>query len=106
MRNTLGQKAWRHGQIDEAGPGDLGLVDIGVDLDERHQALGERAGRHAGGLRQHHGGIGGEIAMGGILRRLERDAVDARLRRHDAVMLQLLDGREHAAVESCKDVHA
>ena len=41
----------------------------------------------------------------GVLRRLERDALDAGLGRHDAVMLELLNGSQHAAVESCKNVH-
>ena len=41
----------------------------------------------------------------GVLGRLERDALDARLVRHDAVMLELLHGGENVSVESCKDVH-
>ena len=35
--------------------------------------------------------------MGSVLRRLERDALDARLVRHDAVMLELLDGSQARA---------
>ena len=73
--------------------------------EQRHDALGERAGRLAGRLGQHHGGIGGEVAVAGVLGRLERDALDARLMRHDAVMLELLDRGEHPAVEPCKNVH-
>ena len=105
MRSTLGQKAERKCQIDKAGPGDLDLVDMRVGGEQRHDALGERARRLAGRLGEHHGGIGGEVAMGGILGRLERDAVDARVVRHHAVMLELLDGGEHPPVKPCKNVH-
>ncbi len=92
-------------QIDEARSGDLDLVDVRVGGEQRHDALGQRARGRVRGLGQHHGGIGGEIAVGGVLRRLERDAFDARLRRHDAVMLELLDRGENPPVEPCKDVH-
>ncbi len=40
-----------------------------------------------------------------VLGRLERDAVDARLVRHHAVMLELLDRGENPPVEPCKNVH-
>ncbi len=73
--------------------------------EQRHDALGQRAGRLAGRLGQHHGGIGGEVAVAGVLGRLERDALDARVMRHHAVMLELLDRGEHPAVEPCKNVH-
>ena len=92
-------------QIDEARPRDLDFVDMRVGGKQRRDALGERAGAKARLLGQHHGGIGGEIAVRGILRRPERDALDARFGRHDAVMLQLLDGGEDPAVEPCKNVH-
>ena len=76
-----------------------------VGGEQRHDALGKRARGKPRRLGQHHGGVGGEVAVAGVLRRLERDALDARLVRHDAVMLELLDGSQHAAVEPCKDVH-
>ena len=72
---------------------------------QRHDAFGQRARGLAGCLGEHHGGIGGEIAVGGILRRLERDALDARVERHHAVMFELLDRGEDPPVEPCKNVH-
>ncbi len=92
-------------KIDEAGPGDLGAGDVGVRGEQRDDALGERAWGELRRLRQHHGGIGGEVAVGGVLRRLQRDAVDARVCRHDAVMLELLHRSQDMSVEPSKDVH-
>ena len=76
-----------------------------VGGEQRHDTFGERARGLAGGLGEHHGGIGGKIAVGEILRRLERDAVDARFVRHHAVMFELLDGGENPPVKACKNVH-
>ena len=59
-------------QIDEAGSGDLHaghLVHIGKPLG---QALGDCARRQARGLGQHHGGVGRDIAMACLARRLRR----------------------------------
>ena len=60
----------REGEVDEAPPRDLDLVDVRVGGDERREAFGERARRLAPSLGQHHGGIGGEVAVRGILGRL------------------------------------
>ena len=38
--------------------------------------LGQGARVHARLLGQHHGGVGGEVAVGGIARRLDHDAAD------------------------------
>ena len=94
------------GEIDEARSGDLGFLDIGIGDDQRDQPLGELARRHTSLLGKHHGRVGGKVAMAGILRRLQGDAVEARLSRHDAVMLQLLDDSQDALVEPSENVHA
>ena len=65
--------------VDEARPGDLGAGHA-LDRDQlREDRLGERARIGAGALGQHHRRVGGEIAMRGIARRLDRDgaALDA-----------------------------
>ena len=92
-------------QIDEAGSRDVDLVDVTVGGEQRHDPLGQGTGRHARGLGEHHGRIGGEIAMRSVLRRFERDPFDARFGRDHAVMLKLLDRGENAPVEPCKNVH-
>jgi hypothetical protein len=102
MRSTLGA---RQGEIDEARACDFGLVDIGVGGNQRGKPFGQRARRLACGLGEHHCGIGGEVAVRGILGGLENNALHARLMRHDAVMLELLDGGENAPLKTCKDVH-
>ncbi len=92
-------------QVDEAGSGDLDLVDARIGGEHRHDALGELARRNAGGLGQHHGGIGGEVAVGRVLGRAQGDALDARVVGHDAVMLELLNGRQDVTVKPYENVH-
>jgi hypothetical protein len=92
-------------QVDEAWAGDLDLLDMTIGSDQGRDALGQSPRQLAGGLGQHHGRVGGEVAVGGVLRRLERDALDARIVRHHPVMLELLDRGENAPVKPCKDVH-
>ena len=94
------------GEIDEAGSGDLGFLDIGIGDDQRDQPLGKLARRHTSLLGKHHGRVGGKVAVARILRRLQGDAFEARLGRHDAVMLQLLDDSQDTLVESGENVHA
>ncbi len=92
-------------QVDESGAGDLDLLNVRIGGDERHDALGQRGRGKLRGLGQHHGGVGRQIPMGWVLGRLKRDALYARILRHDAVMLELLDGRQNVAVKPCENVH-
>jgi hypothetical protein len=66
-------------QIDEARPGHLDLGDQRVGAQLFGNRLGELARLLACILRQHHGGIGGHVAVRGVARRLDDDAglVDA-----------------------------
>ena len=59
-------------QVDEARPGHLGTHHLRQRGQQRGLCLGQRARVHAGRLGQHHRGIGGDIAMRGITRRLHR----------------------------------
>ena len=45
------------------GPGDIDLDDARVLAQVGHDQFGERARIDARFLRQHHGGVGGEVAM-------------------------------------------
>ena len=56
------------------GPATATLGDVGVGAQRGGERLGECARVLAGRLGQHHGGIGGEIAMAGVARRLDGDA--------------------------------
>ena len=82
-------------QIDEARPGHLGAGDPVGASEPAGQSLGDLAWRQAGGLGQHHGSVGGEIAMGGIARRFHREAVKREAVRQFA-------GRCHG-LERCAD---
>ena len=60
------------GQVDEAGAGDAGYLHLIQRLQLGHDRVGQRARIGAGGLGQHHRGVGGQVAMAGIARRLHR----------------------------------
>ena len=68
-------------QIDKTRPCDINGRHILYRAQFCSQRLGQRARVHARRLRQHHGGIGRQIAMAGIARRLDRQiaAVHTRL---------------------------
>ncbi len=59
------------------GPGDLGPLQVrGSRGFERHHDLGrDVARRHADGLRELERDVRGEVAVTGVLRRCQRDAV-------------------------------
>ena len=61
------------------GPAISALGDAGDRGQLRHDRLGQSARIGAGALGEHHRRVGGEIAMGRIARRLDRDraAIDA-----------------------------
>jgi len=61
-------------EIDEAGAGDLDGLDLRMGPEPGRDQLRQRPRRLAEGLVEHHRGIGGDIAMGRIARRLRRDA--------------------------------
>ena len=70
------QNTGREPEIDEAGAGDLDLGDARIVLQIGDEKLGQGARVHARLLGQHHGGVRGEIAVGGVARRLDHDAAD------------------------------
>ncbi len=76
------------GQVDETGPGNLELGDIGIVLEPGNERGGNIAGRHARGLGEHHGRIRGDVAVRRIARRLDRQLGQVDLFRQDAVRLQ------------------
>ncbi len=61
-------------QIEKSGARHFGGGDVTLPAQALRQARCQFAGILAGGFRQHHGGVGGEIAVGGIARRLDGDA--------------------------------
>ena len=58
-------------EIDEARAGDVGLGDDSVGAQFLRDCLGKLARFAAGVLGQHHGGVGGNVAMRRIARRLD-----------------------------------
>ena len=56
------------------GPGDLGLGHLGTLAELGRDLLGEIARLEAGVLGQRHRGVGGEIAVARLARRLDHDA--------------------------------
>ena len=59
--------------VDEARPGDVDLRHVGYGAQLFGQRGGERARVRPRRLGEHHGRVGGEVAMRGVARRLDRD---------------------------------
>ncbi len=93
-------------QVDEAGSGDVHTDHVVEGRKECGDPVGEIARLHPRVLRQHHGGVGGEVAMGRVTRRLDHDAVERCLRQDDAFRGESGHGRAHMLGEDCEDVHA
>ena len=93
------------GQVDEAGPRHLDLFDVGVGLELCRQQLGDVARLHLRRLRQHHGRIGGEIAVRGIARRGHLDVLEVETRGKRTLGLQRGKRVEDATVHERIDVH-
>ena len=60
-------------EIDEARPRDGAVDHVGIGLEAHQQRLGDVARLLARGLGQHHGGVGRDVAMRRIARRLGGD---------------------------------
>ncbi len=69
------------------------------------QALRELARLHTGGLRQHHGSVGREIAVARIARRLDGDAREVEALRQRARSGERAHLRRHHVMEMCEQVH-
>jgi hypothetical protein len=79
--NHAGKRVLGQPEVDESGAGDLGLGDERI----RQLKLGDNALRHLARvgpfkLGQHHGQVGGEIAMAGVPRALQHE-IDTRVTR-------------------------
>ena len=61
-------------EVDEAGPGGLGIGDIGGSAQVLDQGGGDLGRRLAGGLGRDHGGVGGHVAVRRVPRRGDFDA--------------------------------
>ena len=79
-----------------------------MSLSERSAAamrLGKRARILAGSLRQHHGGVGREVAMAGVARRLDRDALEVERAAVRRLEVKASNGLVDPLVEIGEDVH-
>ena len=75
-RRTSCRTAGASRMLMKPGPAISTLVTRGSSCRSATMNLGQGARVHARLLGQHHGGVGGEIAMGGIARRFDHDAAD------------------------------
>ena len=92
-------------EIDEARSGNRDRHHIGIILQQSHQSFGQFARRHSGFLGQHHRGIGGQIAMRGIARRLDHHPRQIQPLRQYALFGQLFDGEPQTMFENFKNIH-
>ena len=88
-------------EVDEAGTGNIGRDDIGIVEKMRHHPLGQSARVGAGGLGQHHRGVGREVAVRGIAGRLDGYAGAGRLRRQRALQLERVEHGGDLGGEGC-----
>ena len=92
-------------QVQKARPRHLGRGDARIGGKAGGQRIGDVAGLLAGGLGQHHGGVGGHVAMGGIARRLDRDCGGIKARGQFARLFHLRQRTDHQRADIRKEVH-
>ena len=104
----------------QQGPAPDGVIELDVDeartgggrcghvlnaFQRLDQQLSQHLWRHAGGLGQHHGGVGGEVAHAGLARRLHRDAGEIEPGRKFTRGHQPAQDGVEAAFHDGEDVH-
>ncbi len=92
-------------EIDEARPGDLHLHHARIAREIGDDQFGERARVHPRFLGQHHGGVGGEIAMRAVARRLDDDAAHIEPGRDLSGLGQSAESIRHTFLKQPEDVH-
>ena len=80
-------------EVDEAGTGDRSRGYTGIGLDMPDDAFRQRARVGGGGFGQHHGGVGGEVAMRGVARRFDGHAGARRVRRQRTLVFERIEHR-------------
>ncbi len=79
--------------VDETGPRDIGRNNVRIAGQMRHDLVRQRARIALCLLGQHHRGIGGQIAMRRIARRLDRDIAAIAIGRQIAFHLERVEHR-------------
>ena len=92
-------------EVDEAGGGHRHARDLAFALQRGRQLAGQRHGRLARGLGQDQGGIGRGLAVAGVARRIDGDAVQLELGRQAALRLQRCHGRVDQRQKLAERVH-
>ena len=93
-------------EVDEARTGDGTVDHVGVGFQAGQQRLGDVARLLARGLGQHHGGVGGDVAVRRIARRLGGDGGKIELFRQFAGRLHGAERAFDLADEMAVGVHA
>ena len=93
-------------EVDETGARDLGRDHPGTIAKALGQLFAQFTRVHLGALGQHQGGVGRDIAMGGIARRLGRDAPGLEPRRQRAFRHKAFYRRHNFPLEVFEKVHS
>ena len=93
-------------EVQKARPCHLGHRHARVGLQPGRQIVGDGTGRGLGGLCQHHRGIGGHVAMGGVTGRLHRDGTVVQPRGQRPVRHHGVQRLNHQRADLGEDVHA
>jgi len=92
-------------QIEKARTGHLHLGHRRQTAQLGGQQIGQGARRHAGLLAQHHRGIGGDVAMTDVARRLGGDLGHIKAGRQFAGLGQAAQGGQDIVAEGGKQIH-
>ena len=110
LQELLAQKAALERQIDEARREDRAAAIAQVKaLMEQHgltaaDLIGKAARIGPGGLRQHHRGVGREIAMRRIARRLDRNSAEIEPARKSPLCGDIIERGENHTAEVAENV--
>ena len=104
--SQLGFPAGAHeAQVDEAGAGDLDRLHIWQGAQPGGDQFGKGARVGAGGLGEHHRGVGGKVAMRGIARRLHGDRRAVQPGRKFAGLHHVVEQAIQRGSDSGEDIH-
>ena len=93
-------------KVEEARPGHLRRPDAFDSAQFGRQSVREFARVQSGGLRQHHGGVRGQVAVGRVARRLQRDGAPGEALAQETRLLQAIQREMHTGVEAIRERHS
>ena len=101
----LGPEIGLEREVDEAGAGDLRLFDIGRPARRSAMRWASSFGFRRACFGERHGGVGGEIAVGGFPWRLDHETIELYVRRQNPFRAEVLKDAANAVFKKSEDIH-